>query len=437
MPTSRRDFLAGSAALGLSLAVGAAPLAASQLPQLLPPPKGRRAVVVGGGWGGLSAARHLRDLAPDLEVVLLEKNPAFWSCPLSNKWLANLVDTAVLVHDYTKAARAYGYTFIQAEVAAIDRDRRRVVTAGGTLAYDWLVLAVGIRYDFAAWFGDDRRAIDHTLKNYPCAYVPGSEAQALKKKLDDFKGGDLVMTLPPLPYRCPPSPYERACAIGWLIKSRRIKGKLIVLDPNPLPPAFSQAFGGQYREQIDYVPHARVKSLDPFNRKIVTDFEDIRFDDAIIMAPQQAGDLVWQAGLVGRDGEGRPTGWVEPHPVHLHARDDERVFVVGDALGKVSPLFGQYPKSGQMASRQGRIVAHEIAARAKGVEPARLLPDSACYVYTDFAPQEMLRIDAAYRFRGDGEIVQTGSQSFNPQPQDEDVQWAKTMFGEFLAYRGG
>lgn len=433
MPLSRRDFLAASAALCASFSVGASPFVGRAPQELLPPSKGKRVVIVGGGWGGLSAARHLRNLAPDLEVVLLEKNPVFWSCPMSNKWLANLADAKTLVHDYSAAARAYGYTFIQAEVTTIDRDKRQVVTAQGVLAYDWLILAVGIRYDYEAWYGNDRRAIDHTLRNYPCAYIPGEEHVALKEKLDNFKGGDLVMTLPPMPYRCPPSPYERACMIGWLLKSRKIKGKLIVLDPNPSFLGFSRIFAELYQDQIVYLPHARVKSVDPFNKTVSTDLADFRFDDAILMAPQQAGDLVWQAGLIARNGEGKPTGWADQDPLHLHARGDERVFLIGDLIEKVSPLFGYYPKSGHMANRLGRIAAREIAVRARGVAPEKLLPDSVCYVFTRFEPMEATRIEAQYRFRGDGLIVQTVRQTHDPNPMGEDEQWAKAMFEEFLA----
>ncbi|BAN34013.1 NAD(FAD)-dependent dehydrogenase [Sulfuricella denitrificans skB26] len=428
MTFSRRTFLAASAALCAAPFIG-------QTAELLPRGKGRRVVIVGGGWGGLSAARHLRDLAPDLEVVLLEKNPVFWSCPLSNKWLVNLIDTKHLVHDYATAASAYGYTFIQTEVSAIDRDQRRVVTTQGTLDYDWLILAVGIRYDYEAWYGNDRRAIDHTLRNFPCAYIPGKEPAVLKEKLNNFKGGDLVMTIPPMPYRCPPSPYERACMIGWLLKSRKIKGKLIILDPNPSFLGFSKIFAEQYPDQIVYVPNARVKSVDPFNKTISTDFDDIRFDDAILMAPQQAGDLVWKAGLIAKGGEGKPTGWADQDPVHLHAREDERVFLIGDLIDKVSPLFGHYPKSGHMANHLGRIAAREIASRAKGALPEKLLPEGVCYVYSSIDPMEVIRIDSRYKFRGDGLIAQTVKQFHDPNPRGEDLQWAQSMFAEFLAFK--
>lgn len=438
MSPDRRAFLATCTA-GLGLAVGGiafgAPLVATTVPEVLPRTQNRRVVIVGGGWGGLTAARHLRQLAPQLEVVLVEKNERFWSGPLSNKWLANLVDTRYIVHDYAMAAKTYDYRIVHAEVSAVDRDRRRVVTPLGTVGYDWLILAPGIRYDYGTWFGDDREAAIHTRRHYPCAFVPGDELGMLKKKLDGFAGGDLLMTLPPMPYRCPPAPYERAVMIGWLLKSRRIKGRLIVLDPNPIMRGFHRVFEDRYRDQITYIADARVKTVDPFKKRIETEFDDYRFDDAILMAPQQAGDLLWQAGLIGQDREGRPTGWADQHPFRLQASNDDRIFVIGDAIGAVSPLFGHYPKSGHMANRQGRIVAREIAARAAGVEPPRELPESVCYVFNDFDPMKMIRIDGRYRERGDGLIEQTVKQVPDNNPRDEDVAWATTMFEEFLAFK--
>jgi len=233
MSLGRRRFLAAS------IAACAAPLFAQQA-------QGRRVVVAGGGWGGLAAARHLRALAPELEVVLIERNPAFFSMPLSNKWLAGLVDAALLSHDYRAAARAFGYAFLQTEVTAIDRERRRVHTAQGAVDYDWLVLASGIRHDWAAWFGDDRRAIAEARTRFDSAWTPGGGLAALKARLDAFKGGDLVMTVPPLPYRCQPAPYERALMIGHLFKTRAVPGRLTLLDPNPLPQRFADVFREQY-----------------------------------------------------------------------------------------------------------------------------------------------------------------------------------------------
>jgi YD repeat-containing protein len=124
---------------------------------------------VAGTRGGAAPARA----GADLDVVVIERNASFWAGPLSNRWLAGLVDTRYIVHDRAPAAARHGYDLVQAEVTAVDRDRRRVVTGQGTLDYDWLVLGVGIRENFAAWFGDDRATADLVRARHPSAWRSG------------------------------------------------------------------------------------------------------------------------------------------------------------------------------------------------------------------------------------------------------------------------
>lgn len=434
MHINRRRLLAATAATAVTAPLSPLVRAASPL---LPPAKGRRAVIVGGGWGGLAAARRLRELAPELEVVLLERNEAFWSCPLSNRWLADRLDGSLLRHDYARAAQAFGYTFRRGEVAAIDRERRQVRIADGSLDYDWLILAVGIREDYRAWFGDEAPPAAAARKNFGSAWQPGRQ-QALKARLDAFAGGDFVMTVPPMPYRCPPAPFERACMIATLFRQRRIKARVIVLDPNPMMQGFARVFAGPYRERIVYVPQAQVQAIDPFARTLRTDFETFRFDDAILMPPQQAGDLAWQAGLIGRDvnDAAKASGWAALDPLSQRSLADPRIFVVGDMVDRASLLFGHYPKTGEMAARQGQIAAAQIAAEAQEKEAPRLLPASTCFVLAGAEPMEMMRIETRYRLRGDGLIMQMVRQHYDAQPRDEDLAWARAMFSELLATPG-
>ncbi|MCX7148442.1 MAG: FAD-dependent oxidoreductase [Rhodocyclales bacterium] len=422
---SRRRFLAAGAAFGAARSFG------QSLPDLLPASGGRRVAIVGGGWGGLTAARHLRRLAPELEVVLIDRDAVFRSLPLSNKWLVDRTPDALVQQDIASAARTSGYRAIQAEVTAIDRERRRLHTAQGALGYDWLILAAGIRHDYSPWLGDDVRAIEAVRRLYPAGFLAG-ELETLKRKLAEFKGGDLLMTIPPPPFRCPPAPYERAVMIAWMLKTRRIKGRLILVDAGGGMQRFNRMFAERYKDQILHLTHAPVKSIDPFRKTLSTEFDELRFDHAIIIPPQQAADLIWQAGLIGTDAAGKPGGWAGFDPLHLHAIGDERVFLVGDLLGRVSPLFGHYPKSAHMACQLGRIAAAEIAARSRGKLPEQQLPESVCHVFTDVEPMEMMRIDAHYRLRGDGLITQAVRQHEDPQPRGEDVEWARGLYKEML-----
>lgn len=421
----RRDFLGAAAALGAS---------SVWLPSRRARAAGAgRVVIVGGGWGGLSAARYVREFAPQLEVTLLERQTRFWSAPLSNRWLVGQLDGALLAHDYRAAARHWGYRFVPAEATGIDRDKRHVVAATERFPYDWLVLALGIRHDYSAWFGEDKEAIADTRRRYPAAFTAGDEYAFLREKLLGFAGGELLMTIPPQPFRCPPAPYERAVMIAGWLERRGIPGRLTVLDANPPFQEFQRIFRDRFPRRIDYRSQVAVKTVDPQRRIVDTEFDSFGFDEAILMPPQQAADLAWQADLVGRDAGGKPTGWVAVDPLGYATAADPRIYCVGDMIDRVSPLFGHYPKSGQMASRQGRIAACRIAAEAAGKPAPHELPDSVCHIATQYDPPASLRIDAAYRLRGDGALVQQTQIRRDPQPRDEDLAWAQGMFREFLA----
>ena len=236
------------------------------------------------------------------------------------------------------------------------------------------------------------------------------------------------MTVPPAPLRCPPAPYERAMLIGWWLKTRGIKGKLIVLDAGGGMPRFTRLFAERYPGQIEFRPYSTVRSVDPFGQRVSTDDGDQHFDHALLLPPMRASALVEQAGLLGLQTKGGPSHWAGVDPQRLHAPNDDRVYLAGDLLGAVSPLFGHYPKTAHIASLLGGEVARQVAARSRGeTPPAAALPQSECHVWLDGDPAEQLRIESHYRLRGDGVIMQTVTQHDNPQPRDEDLQWARKL----------
>lgn len=436
---SRRHILAtGVAAMATSAL--AQPAVVTDATRLLPRSGAARprVVICGGGWGGLSAARHLREQAPDAEVVVLERNPVFWSCPISNKWLIDVVDTNYLLHDMLAPAQRHGYTLVQTEITAIERDKKLVRTAHGQIDYDYLILAGGIRNAYDAWFGNDRRAAEHTRTSFPSAYIPNNEHIALKNKLRNFKGGTMVMTLPPPPHRCPPSPYERACVMAWYMKTNKIPGKIVILDPKPrimpIGGGFKAAFEELYPDIIQHVPNAAIREVDPFNKRIKTSAGDFQFDDAVLMPPHQASEMVWGADLIGKNPEGRPTGWADIHPTLIHAKADQNVYVIGDAMGAVSPQFGHYPKAGHVANYFGKIVATYLAQRIKGQEVKALLPDNLCYMLVNGDPREAISVQFDYEIMPDGTVKQTqiDVDIRTPDLLEEDFRWAQRMYRDFL-----
>ena len=438
----RRIFLAGIPGLALGLSAGgllAAPAALTADTTLLPRNGASpRIVICGGGWGGLSAARHLREEIPDADVILLERNPFFWSCPMSNKWLIDVVNTAFLTHDMMQPANKYGYQLVQCEITGIERDRKIVRTSKGVVDYDFLILSGGIRNAYDAWFGDDRAAAEYTRTHFPSAYIPSAEHVALKNKLHNFQGGTVVMTLPPPPHRCPPSPYERACLMAWHFKTNNIPAKILILDPKPMiapiGAGYRAAFEELYPDIITHVPNAGVRELDPYNKKIMTAAGDFDFDDAVIMPPHQASDMVFYADLIGTDVDGKSTGWADMHPRLYHANADEDVYIVGDSMGAISPQFGHYPKSGHVANYIAKIVARNIGQRVRGQEVVAELPDNLCYMLVNGDPQEAISVEFTYEVAADGNVHQTqiDVDVRTPDLMAEDFVWIEGMYNDFL-----
>ncbi|RMH80995.1 MAG: NAD(P)/FAD-dependent oxidoreductase [Acidobacteria bacterium] len=440
---TRRDLIKSAGVGALAIGLSSKPVLAAaervvKMEAMLPPPKGNRVVVCGGGWGGLTVAKYLKKEDPNIEVILIEKRPNFFSCPISNEWLADMVSLDFISHDYNQPAAKYGYRFINQAVIGIDREKKRVYTPNGYIEYNYLVLAPGIRYNYAAWFKDDKELARIAKTKYPAAFIPGSEHLALKRKINEFEEGDFIITVPPGAYRCPPAPYERACMIAEVFKRNKVKGRVIVLDPKgdiaPKGPGFRTAFEQVYLGIIEYVPNATIKEVDPVKKVIKTTAGDFKFADANLVPPQQAGELVWMADLIAKNPEGAPTGWADQDPLTFQAKADPNVFLVGDVI---SPALGTpYPKSGHMANSQGKVVAKVIASRIAGKPIKPGMPENVCYSMVNGTPQEAIVISVTYRHDEKENKILPSPRTINERSQalaKATYEWARAMYKDMFS----
>ncbi len=394
---TRRDllkgltFVAASSALPLSLqATQTVPKVQKQTDRS----KKTRVIVCGGGFGGLTTARYLKESNPDLEVLLIEQNRAFVSCPYSNVWLGGIDNLSLedLSFDYLSASIKYGYTVIHEVISGIDRTAQTVTTNNKSYHYDYLVLSPGIDYDYNKLFPDA-----HTAKavytHFPPAMKPGSEHLRLKKAVEHFQGGNFIISVPSGTYRCPPAPYERACMVAYYFKTHGIKGKVLLLDPREKPATkakgFLESFNTLYKEYIEYIPTAEIKGIDVEKKVLNVETFDtkslsyrpqkIAFSYANIIPPMKPAKLIDIAGL-----ELNESGWVKLNAPGFQSVTDDKIYVLGDAGGH------PFPKSGHMANSCGHVVAKELGARTLGkpFNVAAHLPGNICYSMVNGSPKE-------------------------------------------------
>lgn len=392
-----------------------------------------RIVVVGGGWGGVAAAARLRRLLPDAEIVLIDRHAAFVSFSGTNAWLLAADDSAPFSRDYAALAARHGYRFVQDSVREIDRERQVVRLDRGEMSYDYLILGPGIREDFSAWGIVDRETEIRFRRSCWASMGDVHALPHLKRRLAEFEGGTLVMNIPPLPYRCPPAPYERAVMLAAWIKARRLSARLILIDPNPLMPVYRRPLLETFRDQVTYLDHAQVREVNLTRNTVSTDVDEIAFDAALLSPQQQAAQLLWDAGLIRKNPQsGEDDGWADVGALDFRSSRDTHIWIIGDAVGMVSSLFGQYPKTGHMAASMGQISAAQVAAAIAAQPAGNALPESICHIQQTDPDAPGVKIQTRYRLRADGFLMQEVIQSRTENYQYAASAWFAGLSADFL-----
>jgi sulfide dehydrogenase [flavocytochrome c] flavoprotein chain len=380
---SRREFLKTSgaaAAAALLSGCASAPVNASR----------GRVVVVGGGYGGATAAKYLRMWSGGaIDVVLVEREAEFVSCPSSNLVIGGTRTLADITRSYARLGD-YGVRVIQDEATRIDVQGKKVsLQRGADLPYDRLVLSPAVDLMFGQIEGYDEDA----RKTVLTAWKAGPETLALRRQLESMRnGGVFVITVPLAPFRCPPGPYERACQAAFYFKQAKPRSKVLVLDANEdlvsKPALFRAAWNDLYKSFIEYSNNTEVKKLDARAMAVKTDFDTIRGDVLNVLPPMRAADIARNAGLTTGG-----TRWCGVDWLSMESLAHRNIHVLGDATLSAPAM----PKSGHMANNHAKLAAAAIIELMNGREPdPQPVIANTCYSFV--SDKEAIRVTSVHRY---------------------------------------
>ena len=365
-----------------------------------------RVVIVGGGFGGATAARFLKRAAPAIQITLIEPNGTYVSCPFSNLVIGGTRPLESQQFGYSALAKE-GITIVRDRAENIDAAARLVtLQSGATLRYDRLILSPGIDLRWGALPGYDQDAVDAM----PHAWKAGDQTTLLRRQLEAMEdGGLVVITAPTSPYRCPPGPYERASLIAHYLKTHKPRSKLLILDSKDhfsKQPLFQAEWAQRYGNLIEWrgaSEDGRVTRVDHNAMTIETDFDAIQADVANVIPPQHAGDIAHRAGVADA------TGWCPINATSFESALQPRIHVIGDAT-----IAAPMPKSAFSANLQAKVCAIQVARllAGKAPEPSVLLNTCYSYVSSDAA------ISIAGAYANDNGIFSNVSGTGGISPQE-------------------
>ena len=416
----RRDFLklAGAAA-----ALGAAGCATMTTKA--------RVVVIGGGFGGATAAKYIRMWDPAIEVVMVERANIFTSCPISNLVLGGSKTMEQIRHGYD-GLRKYGVQLVFDEATAVDAAKRVVkLERGGDLTYDRLIVAPGIDFMFNEIAGYETAMGSGRVVH---AWKAGAQTIALRKQLEAMKdGGVFLLSVPLAPYRCTPGPYERACLVASYFKKAKPRSKVLILDANPdvtsKGPLFKKAWAELYKGMVEFRGNAKAIGVDPRTSTVKLEVEDVKGDVLNVVPPQRAGDIALKAGLITANNRWCGVDWRT-----MESAAVKGIHVLGDATLS-APLM---PKSGSMANQHAKISAAAVVAMING-QAQNPEPKIANTCYSFVSDDEAIHVASVHTWDNKDKTLKTVPGSGGVSPARNVLEggyawaWAVNIWQDTLA----
>jgi sulfite dehydrogenase len=384
--TTRRQFLKATAAASASAL--AAPLARAAEPRKAL----GRVMIIGAGYGGATAAKYLRLWSGGaIEVLLVDRDPMFVSCPGSNLVLSGARSMAEISLSRNKL-REYGIQVLVDDVTAVDLGKKMVKFRDryADMSFDRLVVSPGVDFIY-----DDIPGLKsaEAQKRFLHAWKAGPETAALRAQLEAMPdGGTFVLSIPRAPYRCAPGPYERACQVALYFKRSKPRSKIVILDANEditsKPALFRAAWNELYKGIIDYQPNAEVVDVDLKEGAVKTDFDTVKGDVINVLPPMRAADIARSTGLITANNR-----WCEVDWLTMESKAVKGVHVLGDAT-LAGPAM---PKSGHMANQHGKLAAAAIVEIMNGRSP-NPAPVVANTCYSFASDVEAMHISSVHRY---------------------------------------
>ncbi len=387
-------------------------------------------VVLGGGWGGLSAAKTLRLMNKNCKITLIEKKRKFVSCPMSNWVIGQLINLKDITFDYEKFKKNNDIDIVFDTVTSINVNKKFISTRENTLKYDKLILSPGIKLDFSNIDGHNSSSNNSIFT----AWEAGHETQSFSNQIRKIESGDnIVISIPLSPYRCPPGPYERTSLIADYIKKNKINAKVLVLDANQKVVSkgslFKKAWNELYKNIIFYYSDSQIRAIDNKEKKVFTDFEEYKYTTLNVIPPQRAPNLLFETGLIQK---GR--NWAPVNPYDFTSKYSKDIYIIGDSTDASS--VGSVPKSGYVAYSMGKVAGLASFYHLLEKEPPSPSMINTCYSLV--SQTEGISVSAVYKYNKEKNKIATVDNASGLSPNRSNLialnawDWALAIWKDML-----
>lgn len=329
----------------------------------------KRALILGGGFGGIAAALRLKEKLDEKDEVILVDRRDHFMVGFRKTWALTGQSTLEEGERPLDSLTSLGIRVMRDPVTRIDPAGRSAWMGDQRLSADALVVALGAELAPETITGFQ----EHAYNVYDPQDIPRA-SQALTA----FQGGTLLIGVFGIPYKCPPAPYEMALLIRETLEARGVNATIEVFTPQPVSmPLLGQVgcdiIEGRLADNgISFLPNRKATAVE--SGEVIFTNERRRFDLLFGVPPHRPPAIVREGGLVGE------SGWVSVNSRTLET-PFPGVYAIGDVVQIMMANSKPLPKAGVFAEAMGETVADRIAATFAGQEPeAAFQGEGGCYL---------------------------------------------------------
>ena len=375
-------------------------------------------LILGGGFGGLSAANEIRKSLSSSQVKITVVDKKNWfMVGFAKLWIIKGTRTFENSTGSLTGLAKKEINFLNEEILQIDLENKNVKTTTKNLSYDFLIIAMG------AVLAPQK--IPGLIENGMNLY-DYKQSEQIHNKIKELKSGNIAISIMGMPYKCPPAPFEAALIIDSMLREAGIRDCVQIHFYSPAPitlPAAGPEISKQIldlisSEKIIFHNSCKIKSVEP--NKLIFQNSEVNFDLLLAVPPHIVPEVILESGLAKQD------NFI---PINRDCKTPhENVYAIGDVTTlKVTDTM-TVPKAGVFAEGEGLTVAHNIVSKIQLKKEFTLFDGKGgCFIESGRDTASVIEIDMF-----SGPSPSTKLTESTTQHLDEKLQFEKDRLSKWL-----
>jgi sulfide:quinone oxidoreductase len=341
-------------------------------------------IILGGGFGGLSAANEMRKnlTSSQVKITIVDKKDWFM-VGFAKLWIINGTRTFENSIGSLNELVKKEIDFIKEEILQIDLQNKNIKTTTKVLTYDFLIIAMGAVLAPEKILG----LSEHGMNLYD-----HNQLIEIRDKLKKIKSGNIAISIMGIPYKCPPAPFEASLLVDSMLRKEGVRESIQIHFYSPAPVTLPVA-GVEISQKIlelinseNIVFHDSCKIKTVEKNKLIFENGEAFFDLLLAIPPHIAPKVIYESGLA------KAGGFI---PIDRECKTSvENVFAVGDVTTLAVTDTVSVPKAGVFAEGEAIIAAQNIISKIQSKKESSLFDGKgSCFIESGRNTASLIEVD--------------------------------------------